>query len=163
LTLTCLLSGYGPGLRSLAKTPHIGLVFDVTLCSFHTAQRLWWLHPDPLPCFLRRTSSKSGLTQFLFGTSSLVPTSSPRLSPLRSPSWLRALWRSSATALCIRHCEMTRQFKVFRCWGYKFRTLRSIFLAALPSYLSRLFPVTGSSLTSAACFGFCIRSATRHL
>ena len=33
-------SGYGPGLSNLAKTPCIGLVFDVTLCSFHTTQRL---------------------------------------------------------------------------------------------------------------------------
>jgi hypothetical protein len=50
-------SGYGPGLSNLAKTPCIGMVFDVTLCSFHTAQRLSRLDPDSLPCFLRRTSS----------------------------------------------------------------------------------------------------------
>ena len=50
-------SGYGPGLSNLAKTPRIGLVFDVTLCSFHTAQRLSRLDPGSLPCFLRCTSS----------------------------------------------------------------------------------------------------------
>lgn len=39
-------SGYRPDLSDLAKTPHISLVSDVTLRSFHTTQRLSRLDYD---------------------------------------------------------------------------------------------------------------------
>jgi len=79
-------SGYGPGLSNLAKTPYIGLVFDVTLCSFHTTQRLSRLDPDSLPCFLRRTSSNRTHTVPL----SYIVTCTYQFLP----SWFRALLRS---------------------------------------------------------------------
>ena len=117
------------------------------------AVEAWVLILFRASCVARRPT---GLTQFLCRTSSPVHTS----SCLPGSGRFCGL---SATALCFRHCEMTRQSKVVPLFGLQIPNV-AVNLSGGSAELPRSpFPVTGSSLTSAAFLGFCIRGAARHL